>query len=128
MEQDQLFSRARLGSLAARTAQPNTSTMSAKKGKQNSSQADQKKRVRLHDTVGEDEIISQLTHLDLDKDRLVAGTALIYDTEMTEPKCLWDSKSPESPERVIAVMEAIEKYGLLERCKLIPVREYKSNS
>ncbi|XP_078063114.1 protein deacetylase HDAC6-like, partial [Mustelus asterias] len=122
MEQEPVRPRQRLGSLVPRLPVSSSMAKPAKKGKQNAGRADLKKHVRLQQDPQEEEIIKELHDLNLDKDRLRMGTALIYDPIMAEPRCGWDSDIPEVPERVIAIMDKLQECGLTERCKRIPPR------
>ncbi|XP_072423761.1 histone deacetylase 6-like, partial [Chiloscyllium punctatum] len=83
---------------------------------------DSKKHVRLQVDPREEEMISQLTELSLNKGSLRSGTGMVYDPVMAEPKCLWDSDTPESPERVTTIMEKLKQYGLLDRCHMVKSR------
>ncbi|XP_051865000.1 histone deacetylase 6 isoform X3 [Pristis pectinata] len=82
-----------------------------------------RKQVKMSQNQEDDEIVSQLTDLHLGEDRVVQGTALSYDDRLTEPRCSWDSRFPERPERVTAVMQKIREYGLMERCTVVEARE-----
>ncbi|XP_078392410.1 protein deacetylase HDAC6-like, partial [Cetorhinus maximus] len=121
MEQEATRSKARLGSLSPRMPSSLTSAKNAK-GKVAVGKSEVKKHVRIKQEAKEDEIVTQLHHLKLDRDRLRTGTGLAYDPVMAGPRCLWDSETPESPDRVTAVMDKLQEYGLLERCQLIPPR------
>uniref|UniRef100_A0A7N9AQV8 Histone deacetylase 10 n=1 Tax=Mastacembelus armatus TaxID=205130 RepID=A0A7N9AQV8_9TELE len=56
---------------------------------------------------------------------MAAGTALIYDEEMTKYKLLWVDPACkiEAPERLTVSHEALVRSGLADRCVSIPVRE-----
>ncbi|XP_062890991.1 histone deacetylase 6 isoform X3 [Mobula hypostoma] len=112
--------RQRVGATAMtqRSAISSSGTKSEKKGKKQVV----KKQVKMTQDLEEEQIISQLTNLHLEEDHVVYGTALTYDDRLTEPQCLWDSQFPERPERVTAVMQKIQEYGLQERCKAIAGR------
>ncbi|XP_072884000.1 histone deacetylase 6-like [Hemitrygon akajei] len=104
--------------MAHRSAASSSTVKSEKKGKKQVV----KKQVKMMTDPEEEEIVSQLTNLHLEEDYVVYGTALSYDDRLTEPYCLWDTQFPERPERVTAVMQKIEEYGLKERCKAIAGR------
>ncbi|XP_059813578.1 histone deacetylase 6-like [Hypanus sabinus] len=104
--------------MAQRSAASSSTMKSEKKGKKQVV----KKQVKMVADTEEEEIVSQLTKLHLEEDHVVDGTALSYDDRLTEPQCLWDTQFPERPERVTAVMQKIEEYGLKERCKAIAGR------
>ncbi|XP_072344022.1 histone deacetylase 6 isoform X2 [Scyliorhinus torazame] len=122
MDQEGIRARTRHGSLVPRQPSAANISKSTKKGKQTTGKVDVKKQVRIQQDPREEEIIKELNKLDLDKDRIRTGTALIYDPIMEKPRCIWDNETPESPERVIAVMQKIKECGLLQRCQLISPR------
>ncbi|XP_062849574.1 polyamine deacetylase HDAC10 [Trichomycterus rosablanca] len=55
----------------------------------------------------------------------MAGTALIYDEEMTRYKLLWTDPACkiEVPERLLVSYEALKKEGLEQRCVNVPTRQ-----
>lgn len=63
--------------------------------------------------------------LQLVREVLKMGTALIYDEEMTKYKLLWVDPTCkiEVPERLIVSYEALKNSGLADRCVSVPVRE-----
>ncbi|NXI44690.1 HDA10 deacetylase, partial [Galbula dea] len=56
---------------------------------------------------------------------MAAGTALIYNEEMTTHKLLWSDPvcDIEVPERLSSSYEQLERYHLVERCVHVPTRE-----
>ncbi|KAF2347987.1 Histone deacetylase domain, partial [Trinorchestia longiramus] len=49
-------------------------------------------------------------------------TGVVFDMQMAEPHCLWDSEYPECPERYTSVINRCTELGLLERCVRVPAR------
>ncbi|KAM4610227.1 histone deacetylase 6 isoform 2-T6 [Polymixia lowei] len=72
---------------------------------------------------GEEELADHLQHLDLSSKAPASGTGLVYSEMFTHHRCLWDPSHPESPDRVTAIMEEVEKQGLLSHCVRVQPRE-----
>ncbi|XP_058873078.1 LOW QUALITY PROTEIN: histone deacetylase 6 [Acipenser ruthenus] len=93
-----------------------------KKGSQNSGLQEEKKKGRMNRSHGEEEMIKQLGHLDLRSSPVGVGTGLVFTEKCKEYSCLWDASHPECPDRLTAVMEKVEQYGLLSRCARVEER------
>nr|XP_023691607.1 histone deacetylase 6 isoform X2 [Paramormyrops kingsleyae] len=81
-----------------------------------------KKKGRMEQSRGEEEMAKQLKNLDLNSKLKATGTGLVYSDVFARPCCLWDSGHPECPERVTAVMEKLESQRLLSRCVQVEAR------
>ncbi|KAJ8257781.1 hypothetical protein GJAV_G00189620 [Gymnothorax javanicus] len=81
-----------------------------------------RKKGRMDRSKGEEEMTNQLKNLDLRTKPKASGTGLVYCDTFAYHRCLWDSSHPECPERVTAIMEKLEKEGLLSRCVRIEAR------
>ncbi|XP_041093058.1 histone deacetylase 6 [Polyodon spathula] len=93
-----------------------------KKGSQSSRLQEEKKKGRMNRSRGEEEMSKQLGHLDLGSSPVGEGTGLAFTEKCKKYSCLWDASHLECPDRLTAVMEKVEQYGLLSRCARVEER------
>ncbi|XP_035769240.1 histone deacetylase 6 [Neolamprologus brichardi] len=84
-----------------------------------------KRRGRMERTreEREEELSGKLKTLDLSSRSAASGTGLVYSEIFTHHKNEWDPSHPESPERVTAIMEELERQDLLPLCIRVEPRE-----
>ncbi|XP_072939655.1 histone deacetylase 6 [Epargyreus clarus] len=54
--------------------------------------------------------------------KVKGGTGFVTEPRMAEHRCLWDDKYPESPQRLISVIERCNDLGLIDQCLQFPPR------
>uniref|UniRef100_UPI0037E8599D histone deacetylase 6 isoform X1 n=2 Tax=Semicossyphus pulcher TaxID=241346 RepID=UPI0037E8599D len=93
-----------------------------KKGE--SSLQEVKRRGRMERSREEDEELNdRLQTLDLSCRSAASGTGLVYSEIFTHHKNLWEPSHPESPGRVTAIMEELQRQELLSHCVTLQPRE-----
>ncbi|KAI4901578.1 hypothetical protein NFI96_012101, partial [Prochilodus magdalenae] len=81
-----------------------------------------RRKGRMDRGKAEEEMTNKLKNLDLRCKPKATGTGLIYSDVYSRPRCLWDASHPECPERITAVIELMEKEGLVSRCVQVESR------
>ncbi|XP_028265430.1 histone deacetylase 6 isoform X2 [Parambassis ranga] len=71
----------------------------------------------------EEELSGRLQMLDLSSRSAASGTGLVYSEMFTHHKNQWEPSHPESPDRVTAIMEELERQNLLSHCVRVEPRE-----
>ena len=56
------------------------------------------------------------------KEMIKGATGIYYDPQMMEHKNPWDPEHIETPERLRAIWERIQEYGLVDQCVRVPSR------